>query len=177
MELGHLQLYIVNGHTCVCGCLCLFIYILPSSRETVFYMLMWVCTLALQYASSLGLFCLWRLCVLLASFLRLSLLQSVFPRRSEPAFQGWPLAMLGPRQGQRGSNAGIVLQAQHAFSLLALQHGTSKHSLIPQGWIHLQAVWARLYPPACAQGAPYHFGLLVGKSVRSALWICPSHSC
>lgn len=58
---------------------------------------------------------------------------AVFPRRSEATFQAWPLAMWGPRQGQRGSNARIVLHAQHAFSL---RHGTSKRSLISQSWFH-----------------------------------------
>lgn len=54
---------------------------------------------------------------------------AVFPRRSEATFQGRPLATWGPRQGQRGSNAGIVLSAQHAFSP---RHGTSKQPLISE---------------------------------------------
>lgn len=58
--------------------------------------------------------------------------RSVFLRRSEPTFLGRPLSMWGPRPGHRGSNAGIVLHAQHAFSLLAARHATSTQSLIPR---------------------------------------------
>lgn len=64
---------------------------------------------------------------------------------SEPAFLCRSLMIWGPRQGQRGSNAGIVLWVQHAFSLLAVQRGTSKQSLIPGSWIHQQA-----HLPLCA---------------------------
>lgn len=47
----------------------------------------------------------------------LQLSNSILPRPSEATFQHQPLMMWGPRLGQRGSNTGIVLRAQHAFSL------------------------------------------------------------
>lgn len=46
--------------------------------------------------------------------------------RSWATFQGWPLTLWGPKQGQRGSNTGIVLYTQHIFSLQVLRHGSSK---------------------------------------------------
>lgn len=55
---------------------------------------------------------------------------------SEATFQARPLATWGPRRGQGPSNAGIVLGAQHAFSLPAARHGTSKPSFIPRSWTH-----------------------------------------
>lgn len=44
---------------------------------------------------------------------------------------GLAISDLGAKAGQRGSNAGIVLHAQHAFSLLAMKHDPTKQSLIP----------------------------------------------
>lgn len=54
---------------------------------------------------------------------------AVHPRRSEATFQQWPFLMWGPRLGERGSNTGIVLRAQHAFSLRC---DASKWPLISQ---------------------------------------------
>lgn len=82
-----------------------------------------------QFMLVADMFALYNLWPALCLFFDAVSLRSVFLRRWEPTFQGWPLAMWGPRQGQRGSNAGIVLHAQHAFSLLAVRHGTSKLSL------------------------------------------------
>lgn len=47
----------------------------------------------------------------------LQLSNCILPRPLEATFQHQPLMMWGPGLGQRGSNTGIVLRAQHAFSL------------------------------------------------------------
>lgn len=65
------------------------------------------------------------------SFSNADFLRSVFTRRLEPTFQNWPLVFWGPRQGQRGSNAGIVLYAQTCLfstSYAARQFQTVPHS-------------------------------------------------
>lgn len=111
MELSHSQIQIGNNFLCLCVCLYTDMLIYSSCMQLK-------CLQSTIFGCSVPFF------------------DAVFLWRSEPTFQCWPLAMWGPRQGQRGSNAGIVLHAQHAFSLLAVRHGTSKQSLIPQSWIH-----------------------------------------
>lgn len=96
---------------------------------------------------------------------------TVFPWRSEATFHGWPLAILGPRQGQRGSNAGIVLLAQHAFSLW--------HSA-PKGPSFLWADFTdglHLYLPVCARDLRYYSGPCMHENVVTMRWICGTDSC
>lgn len=113
MELGHSQIQIVNSFARVCMCVCVCILYTDVKIK---------CTLV---ADMFAIYNLWPLC---ASLSDAAFLRSVFPGRSGATFQGWPLATWGPRQGQRGSNAGIVLRAQHAFSLLRLRDAALPNS-------------------------------------------------